>query len=118
MKPIGLAVAGDWIYVSDQDANQLLRCRLPACDRFEPVAQLAQPDLVAAGPDGSVVVTSKGGAVSLVCAGGSSRVVSEGVAARGVAYDAAGGRLFVAEHGHSGRGVLRVVPLAPDACDR
>jgi sugar lactone lactonase YvrE len=117
-KPIGVAVAGDWIYVSDQDGNRLVRCRLASCDGFETVAELAAPDLVAAGPAGAVLVASKGGAVTLVCPDGAARVVSGGAPSRGVAYDPAGQRLFVAEHGHEGRGVVRIVPLAPDACAR
>jgi len=110
-KPIGLAISDGSLYVSDQATGAVLRCPTPDYARFEPVAKVAAPDLLAPGPGGAVLVASKSAGVTLVCPDGHSRNLVAAVAAtRGVAYDSASHRLFVVEH-EAKRSTLRVVPM-------
>ena len=103
-RPIGLAVSGDFLYVSDQSAGAILRCPAKSCTKLEPVAKLTSPDLLAPAPGGAVLAGSKAGGVALVCPDGRIQtVISTGGPTRGVAYDPSG-RLFFVE-----KGVLRSV---------
>src|SRR5262249_33766284 len=106
-KPAGLAVSGDFLYVSDQSAGAVLRCPAKACAHLDPVAKLVAPDLLAPGPGGSILAASRSGGVTLVCPDGKTREVAAAHgAARGIAYDP-GGRTFVL-----GRGGDRPPPTA------
>lgn len=99
-KPVGVLALGDRLLVSDQDRNELL-----AVDRAAPgttmrrVAMLTGPDLLCAGPAGSVFVGSTRGVVYRVAADGAVTTFDTGYqSTRGVAWDATNRRLFVVDH--------------------
>ncbi len=112
-KPVGVAVSGEWLYVSDQDGNQVLRCLAASCVGLEPVAQLPTPDLMGAGPRGGVFVASRAGGVQLVCpTGGAVAVVPSSGPTRGVAFDGEGHRLFYVEYdAATNRSVIHVIAV-------
>ena len=98
-KPVGIAALGDDLLVADQDQNQLLRApRAGGAARL--FATVMSPDLLTTTPDGTVFVGSTTGSVFRVSADGSSvTAFAAGFQqTRGLAYDAANRRLFVADH--------------------
>lgn len=103
--PVGVLAVGDRLFVSDRDAGEILTASRATPASVTLFASVEQPDLLAEGPAGSIFSGSAGGSVYRIDGAG---VVSEFEAGfrqvRGVAYDPAGRRLFVAEHD----------PAAPD----
>lgn len=99
-KPVGLAVVGDALFVADQRAGTISRAPLSNPAQVEVlVPAIADPDLLCAGPDGGAFTGGKNGQVRRIDRDGTVTVVAEGLAsARGVAWDEANARLFVAEH--------------------
>ena len=98
-KPVGVVAVGDALYVTDQDRNEVLRAPLSDPASFTAHAEIEQPDLLCAGPDGSIFTGGLGGVVYRAAADGTVAVVQTGFSqVRGVAYDAANRRLFIAEH--------------------
>jgi hypothetical protein len=98
-KPVGVLVVGGQLYVSDQEGNRILRAPLASPGAAQPfVANLEAPDLLCAGPGGAIFAGGKLGVVYRIAPDGSVARVAGGYrAVRGVAYDAAGKRLFVVE---------------------
>jgi len=106
-KPVGLAVVGDTVYVSDQSSGKLLSYSLaklraaPAtlADGI-PVASFSPADgidLMTAASDGTLFFGGSGGTLFRVNPKGESRVLASGwPKIRGVAYDERNRRLFVA----------------------
>jgi hypothetical protein len=76
---------------------------------------LPEPDLLAAGPDGSILVASKAGSVQRIDATGTVTTLASGWSSvRGVAYDAERRRFFAAEHsgkGEKAKHALHIVPV-------
>lgn len=99
MKPVGvLAVEGD-LFISDQDLGQILKGPLDDPASYAVLGTLDAPDLLAAGPDGSLFSGSAGGSLYRIGASGETSVVETGFQqVRGVAYDPTGRRIFVADH--------------------
>lgn len=106
-KPVGLAVAGDQLFVNDQNTGSILSYSLSQV-RKQP-ATLAQGkllatfttldgiDLMTAAPDGSLFFGGSGGRLFRIDAKGETSVLASGwPKMMGVAYDAANRRLFVA----------------------
>ena len=117
-KPVGVLAHEGRLWVADQDKLQLLTAPLDDLSDLSLLAELDSADLLCAGPMGGVFMGGKDGAVRLISAEGVVEVYASGFQeARGVAYDAQNGRLFVADHdGEEADGLthrLQIVPVAP-----
>jgi len=96
-KPVGVITVGSKLYFSDQGLNEIFD---PPVSMPGPVvfAMLPGPDLICAGPIGSIF-TGGGTTARQVAPDGTITDVGTGFAeVRGVAYDAANKRLFIADH--------------------
>jgi hypothetical protein len=97
--PVGVLAVGDRLFVSDQDTGQIL-----VAPRMDPravtvFATVEEPDLLAEGPADSMFAGSAMGSVYRIDSAGVASEFQSGLRqVRGVAYDPAGQRLFVAEH--------------------
>lgn len=110
-KPIGVLAAGDSLFVSDQDLGQILKAPLADPSRFTVFATVAAPDLLAAGPNGSLFTGSEGGNLFAISATGTASVFKSGFrAVRGVAYDPSHKRVFVADHDATAS-LLHILPV-------
>jgi hypothetical protein len=107
-KPVAVCALGGALYVSDQDAGAVFRCTTSApstCTRF---AAVPAPDLLAAGPAGSLYTGGKDGDVRRVDAHGVVTTVAHGrTEVRGVAWDGSL-RLFVARRTANDSGRVEV----------
>lgn len=117
-KPVGVLVVGDTLVVTDQDLGQVLTAPLADPSDVSVLALVEEPDLLCAGPDGSVFTGGPAGEVRHVSASGAlSTFVSGYQEVRGCAYDAANGRLFFVDHdGDESDGTthfLQIVPVGP-----
>ncbi|WP_224373025.1 hypothetical protein [Hyalangium versicolor] len=114
-KPIGVLAVGDSLIVSDQDLGQILKAPRSNPSAYQVLATVATPDLLAAGPDGSIFTGSTGGNLYRISATGETAVFSSGFQqVRGVAYDPTNRRLFVADHdGDESNGVSHVLHILP-----
>jgi len=116
-RPVGVAVVGDVLYVSDQARGEIVALSLDPPGSAHPVAQLKSPDMMAPGPTGSLLVASKTGAVWQFTAGDGrlTRLLTSRSEVRGIAYDPVGKRMFFVEHDPDpSDGVehrLQIVPL-------
>ena len=114
-KPVGVLAVGSDLFVSDQDLGQILRAPLSNPASYTVFATVAQPDLLAAGPDGSIFTGSAGGSLYRISASGVAAVFETGFQqVRGVAYDPTNHRVFVADHdADETDGVSHVVHILP-----
>lgn len=114
-KPVGVLVIGDALFVSDQDLGQILTAPLATPEPYGVVADVDGPDLLAAGPDGSLFTGSTGGELYQVSASGEASVLQGGFQQiRGVAYDPDHERLFVADHdGDETDGITHRIHILP-----
>ncbi len=98
-KPVGVLAVEDKLFVSDQDLGQILSGPLEDPASYTVLATLDGPDLLAAGPHGSLLTGSTGGSLYRISSGGETSLVKTGFQqVRGVAYDPTGKRIFVADH--------------------
>jgi hypothetical protein len=98
-KPVGVLAVGDRLFVSDQDTGQILMASRTNPRAVTVFASVEQPDLLAEGPAGSIFSGSAMGSVYRIDSAGVTSEFQSGFRqVRGVAYDPAGQRLFVAEH--------------------
>lgn len=98
-KPVGVLAMGSSLFVSDQDLGQILKAPQADPGSYKVLATVEQPDLLAAGPDGSLFTGSAGGSVYQITKSGTASVFQSGFQqVRGVAYDPSNRRLFVADH--------------------
>jgi sugar lactone lactonase YvrE len=98
-QPVGVLAVGDRLFVSDRDTGQILMAPRTDPRAVTVFATVEQPDLLAEGPAGSIFSGSSAGRVYRIdSAGVASEFQSGFLQVRGVAYDPAGQRLFVAEH--------------------
>lgn len=126
VKIVGIARAGDTLYVSDQMADTIYS--IPAHGAVPPAGQrtvfakLPRPDQIALGPDGSLFTgqfqaapgSTEPLAVRQILRDGTVTVVaSDPDVSRpsGVAYDPKGRRLFVANGGNPAQCFVRIVPI-------
>lgn len=114
-KPVGVLASGETLYVSDQDAGEILKAPLADLTDVSVLAQVDSPDLLCAGPDGSLFTGSVEGAVRWIGADGTvSTLVSGYQEIRGVAYDAENARLFFVDHdGDDSDGVSNQIQIVP-----
>ena len=122
-KPVGLLADDDYMYLADQKDGTVFRKGMPGSGggggggggngtggEFEAFADVPEPDLMCWGRNGGLVVFDKSGIVYEVDAGGAASAFYEAEAEssgsqssrRGLAYDASGGRLFLAHHDETG----------------
>jgi hypothetical protein len=108
-KPVGIAALATELIVSDQDGNAIDSISRGS---LSPIAKLLPSvDLLTVLPDGSFVTGGKAGVVTEVTRSGTQHPLASGFdQIRGTAYDAAGKRLFVVEHGKA-KHVLHIVSL-------
>ncbi|MEZ4453102.1 MAG: hypothetical protein R3B09_26815 [Nannocystaceae bacterium] len=114
-KPIGVLVVDDALVISDGDLGQILRAPLDDPDAIEVIASAADVDLLTLGPSGSLFTGVTGGQLLQVSAGGTTSIFQSGFdEVRGVAYDGAHRRLFVADHDQDeSDGVHHVLHIFP-----
>jgi hypothetical protein len=98
-KPVGVLAFNDHLYISDQVLGQILKAPIDHPDQYEVFATIDRPDLMAKGPNGSILMGSTNGNVLRVESNGQSSIFQSGFQqVRGIAYDPRARRLFIAEH--------------------
>jgi sugar lactone lactonase YvrE len=98
-KTVGVLVSDGSLYVSDQELGQIVKAPLSAPQKTTVFATLETPDLLSAGPQGSLYTGGPQGTVRQIHADGSVTVFHGGFQqVRGLAWDALSRRLFVANH--------------------
>lgn len=117
-KPVGVWVQDGRIFFTDQETAQVQSVALDGSDLQVVAADVPEPDLLCGGPDDTLFTGGAGGEVRQISLGGEVTVFASGFrAARGVAYDAANGRLFVVDHdGDEADGLenfLQILPVDP-----
>jgi hypothetical protein len=114
VKPVGLVVTHDTLYVADQDKKAIFAYpRGP--DHVTPkvfAANLPSCDQLTLLPNGDLITGGKAGALYRVKPDGTfSELVSGLGDVRGSALDAAGNRLFFVEHVKGGQDQLHIIAL-------
>ncbi|AKT39652.1 hypothetical protein [Chondromyces crocatus] len=114
-KPVGVLAVDDHFIVSDQDRDLIVRAPMNAPTSLEVMAQLPGPDLLCEGPDGSIFSGGKQGSVRQIWGSGRfTEIAGDFQEVRGVAYDAARRRLFIADHdGTEADGVNHALHILP-----
>lgn len=114
-KPIGVLAVGTDLFVSDQELGQVLKAPRANPKAFTVLATVDSPDLIAAGPDGSLFTGSAGGNLYRIASTGAASVFKSGFQqVRGVAYDPGHRRVFVADHdADESNGVSHVLHVLP-----
>lgn len=123
-KPVGLAVVGDSVYVSDQSSGKLLSYSLSKLRAAPatvadgtPIASLSAADgidLMTAASDGTLFFGGSGGKLFRISPKGETRVLASGwPKIRGVAYDEKNRRLFAAvvAADAGSQSSVRIVPI-------
>ena len=112
-KPVGVLVVGPTFFIDDQSTNELYTTPTASPGMLAQFAQLPSADLLCTGPNGTMFSGGADGNVRQIDGSGNVTVFATGfAAARGVAYDAANGRLFIANHvGASGPNTIEVRPV-------
>ena len=119
-KPVGIAVAGDTLYITDQTNDRIVRTALraalaaPSLVTADVFAQVTAPDLLAASPDGTLYTKCGQHALCRFSATGHSTVVADDFdEPRGVAVDAAKKRIIAVDRarGSARPSRLRVLPM-------
>ncbi|MGC4094543.1 MAG: hypothetical protein QM756_42835 [Polyangiaceae bacterium] len=123
LKPVGLLEMGDSLLAVDQDRNVIYKlpkaADAPLTEPYEVYASVQAPDQLAHGPDGSVFTgqfrpaTQSGTlAIRQVFPDGGVAVLEDGLTKpSGLAYDAHGKRLFVADSNGTSVRTVRVYTL-------
>jgi sugar lactone lactonase YvrE len=116
VKPVGVLAVNDTLYISDQIAGKVYRSPLSAPSQLVPFATLNSPDLLAVGPNDTLLTGSRDGTVLSIRQSGEVSVLAGGFQQpHGLAYDAKNKRLFIADHdGTPADGTnhtLRIIPL-------
>jgi sugar lactone lactonase YvrE len=112
-KPVGVLVTGGTLFFDDQSTNTLYSTPAASPGASTQFALLPDADLLCVGPNGTMFSGGADGNVRQIDASGAVTVFATGFAgARGVAYDAANHRLFIANHvGASGPNTVEVRPV-------
>lgn len=120
-KPVGIAIAGDIVYVSDQANNNIVEANLNTLlGAPQPVTlrtvyvQIDGPDLLAAAPDGSLYTKCNATGLCRIAQDGTVSVLANDLRnARGVAVDVLRGKVYAIDRAnHDGStSYLRILPL-------
>jgi sugar lactone lactonase YvrE len=115
-KVVGVLATSDTLFFDDQTAGKLFAAPLSAPSTMRVVAALPSADLLCVGPTTPTTTLFSGGAdgnVRAIDAAGTVTVFATGfAAARGVAFDAAARRLFIANHvGTAGSNTVEIRPV-------
>jgi sugar lactone lactonase YvrE len=99
VKPVGILVREDVLFVADQDQGRVLRVPLDDVASTTTYATPPSADLLAATASGLLFTGGRTGEVFRIATDGSFTVFQSDLQeVRGLAYDEAAGRLFVASH--------------------
>lgn len=114
-KPVGVLAMGGDLYISDQDLGQILKAPIGNPTTNSVLANLPSPDLLAPGPNGSLFTGGLDGGVRQIAASGAVTLFQDGLKQpRGVAFDAAARRLFIANHdGDPTDGTAHTLEIVP-----
>jgi hypothetical protein len=120
-KPVGVAVLGDTVYVSDQMNDNVVKARLSTlmsvampAQTGEAFAHVTGPDLLAVDTDGTLYTKCNSTSVCRIAADGTvTAIANDFQDARGVALDAAHRQLLVVDRAKAANGTsyLRTIPL-------
>jgi sugar lactone lactonase YvrE len=111
-KAVGVAATATTLFISDQQRSAIVAYNLATGAATTLAADVPSVDLLALLPNGDLVTGGKRGAVYRIDKSGHAQTIADGFEqVRGVAFDAAGSRLFVIEHGANDRHRLHVVPM-------
>jgi hypothetical protein len=117
-KPVGVVAIGTTLYISDQDEDEVFQAPIANPSAIAVLATDLTPDLLSAGPSGTLfsgsptgveyqINASTGTYTTLLTAGGT-------LAPRGSAYDAVNQRLFVGEHDSADiANYIEIYPVSP-----
>jgi len=101
-KPVGVAVVGTTLFVSDQNEDEILSASTGSPQTYKALSTNLTPDLLSVGAAGAIFSGSPTGVVYQInTATGTFNTLftaSGTLEPRGTAYDAVNKRLFVAEH--------------------
>lgn len=116
-KPVGVLARGGRLIIADQAASRIFTTDRVNPGALEALAAPPSADLLAAGEGGVLFTGGRTGEVFRISPQGGVEVVAAGLQeVRGLAWDRAGQRLFVAEHDpDEGDGVehrLHILPLS------
>jgi hypothetical protein len=116
MKPVGVAVLGSTLYISDQTLGEILAAPLSNPQSYKTLSTNLSPDLLSVGPNGTIFSGSPTGVVyqidTTTGAFNTLFTASGTLEPRGTAYDGVNKRLFVAEHDSSHiQNYLEIVPV-------
>lgn len=98
IKPVGIFADAAHLFVTDQDAGELLMAPISDPSDISVLAQVEAPDLLCGGPDGSLFTGGAGEVRQISSAGVVTTLASGYQSVRGVAYDAENRRLFFVDH--------------------
>jgi hypothetical protein len=112
-KVVGVLATTDTLFMDDQTQGKLLEAPLSSPKTVAAVADLPSADLLCAGSNGTVFSGGSDGNVRAIDGSGKVSVFATGfAAARGVAFDAANRRLFIANHvGTPGSNTIEIRPV-------
>jgi sugar lactone lactonase YvrE len=112
-KVVGVLATSDTLFMDDQTAGKLLKAPLSSPKTVAAVGDLPSADLLCAGANGTIFSGGSDGNVRAVDGNGAVSVFATGfAAARGVAFDAANHRLFIANHvGTPGANTIEIRPV-------
>lgn len=117
VKPVGVAVRGNVLYIGDQSVRKIYVADLEQVARVPVAAStlkvLAQTDSdqFALAPNGDLFTGGREGVIRRIASDGTVSVVAEGFQSiRGVAFDAGRRQLYAIEHG-KGASTLRRLPV-------
>jgi sugar lactone lactonase YvrE len=112
-KAVGVLVSGADLFASDQAAGTVVKVALAVPGKATVMAQVPTPDLLCAGPDGSLFTGGTTGEIRKIGRDGKLSTFAGGFSSvRGVAYDAKNKRLFASEHdAHGKSNALRILPV-------
>jgi Gluconolactonase len=120
-KPVGVAVSGDTVYVSDQSNNNIVKASLStllggtqAVAPSATLVQIASPDLMAVDPSGTLYTKCNATGLCRIAPDGTISVLANDFQdARGVAIDASRHQLYAIDRASSAGGTsyVRIFPL-------
>lgn len=114
-KTVGVMVSNGHLYVSDQELGQIIKAPLSDPQQKSIFATLETPDLLCAGPRGSIFTGGPQGTIRHISGEGTATVFRSGFQqVRGLAWDAVSRRLFVANHDSDpANGIRNTIEIVP-----